>query len=131
MPQVPRYQHADFQRSFGEALTLTDAAEALMFKGCDVYAEYCARWAETGQPITTEENMRLWGMIQHAGRMACEAVELVFHTAGSAPARKGHRLQRYFNDVAMYRGHSSSQFSNFGAGLARLHFGLPWGMYGL
>ena len=64
-------------------------------------------------------------------RMACEAVELMFHTAGSAPARKGHKLQRYFNDVAMYRGHSSSQFANFGAGLARLHFGLPWGMYGL
>jgi 3-hydroxy-9,10-secoandrosta-1,3,5(10)-triene-9,17-dione monooxygenase len=59
--------------------------------------------------------------------MACEAVELMFHTAGSSPARKGHRLQRYFNDVAMYRGHSSAQFANFGAGLARLHFGLPWG----
>jgi 3-hydroxy-9,10-secoandrosta-1,3,5(10)-triene-9,17-dione monooxygenase len=55
----------------------------------------------------------------------------MFHTGGSAPARKGHRLQRYFNDVAMYRGHSSAQFANFGAGLARLHFGLPWGMYGL
>ena len=131
MPQIPRFEHADFQRAFGQALTLTDAAEALMFKGCDMYAEYCARWADTGQPITTEENMRLWGMIQHAGRMACEAVELMFSTAGSSPARKGHRLQRYFNDVAMYRGHSSSQFANFGAGLARLHFGLPWGMYGL
>ena len=66
-----------------------------------------------------------------AGRMACEAVELMFHTAGSSPTRRGHKLQRYFNDVAMYRGHSSAQFSNFGAGLARLHFGLPWGMYGL
>ena len=131
MPQIPRFEHADFQRAFGEALTLTDAAEALMLKGCDMYAEYCARWAETRAPITTEENMRLWGMIQHAGRMACEAVELMFHTAGSAPARKGHRLQRYFNDVAMYRGHSSAQFSTVGAGLARLHFGLPWGMYGL
>ena len=88
MPQIPRFEHADFQRSFGEALTLTDAAEALMFKGCDMYAEYCARWAETGAPITTEENMRLWGMIQHSGRMACEAVELMFHTA-----RLGARAQ--------------------------------------
>jgi 3-hydroxy-9,10-secoandrosta-1,3,5(10)-triene-9,17-dione monooxygenase len=55
----------------------------------------------------------------------------MFHTAGSAPARKGHKIQRYFNDVAMYRGHSSSQFNAFQSGLARLHFGLPWGMYGL
>ena len=113
MPQIPRFEHADFQRSFGGALTLTDAAEALMIKVCEMYADYCQRWAKDGTPITIEENMRLWGMIQHAGRMACEAVELLFHTGGSAPARKGHKLQRYFNDVAMYRGHSSSQFLAF------------------
>jgi 3-hydroxy-9,10-secoandrosta-1,3,5(10)-triene-9,17-dione monooxygenase len=131
MPQIPRYQHADFQRSYGQALTLTDAAEALMIKGCEMYQDYCERWAKNGTPISIEENMRLWGVIQHAGRMACDAVELMFHTAGSAPARKGHRIQRYFNDVAMYRGHSSSQFNAYQSGLARLHFGLPWGMYGL
>jgi 3-hydroxy-9,10-secoandrosta-1,3,5(10)-triene-9,17-dione monooxygenase len=96
-----------------------------------MYGDYCARWVADGTPITTEENMRLWGMIQHAGSMACEAVELLFASAGSAPARKGHRLQRYFNDVAMYRGHSSAQQMNFASGLARLHLGLPWGMYGL
>jgi 3-hydroxy-9,10-secoandrosta-1,3,5(10)-triene-9,17-dione monooxygenase len=131
MPQMPRFQHFDFQRPFGHALTLADAAEALLLKGCETYADYCVRWAAGGTPITTEENMRLWGMIQHAGGMACEAVELLFHSAGSAAARKGHRLQRYFNDVAMYRGHSSAQQLNFASGLARLHFGLPWGMYGL
>lgn len=131
MPQMPRYLHFDFQRSYGHALTLTDAAEALMIKGCEMYADYCNRWAEDGTLITTEENMRLWGMIQHAGRMACEAVEHLFHNGGSAVARKGHRIQRYFNDVAMYRGHSSSQYLSFASGLARLHFGQPWGMYGL
>jgi 3-hydroxy-9,10-secoandrosta-1,3,5(10)-triene-9,17-dione monooxygenase len=131
LPQMPRYQHADFQRSFGQALTLTDAAEALMIKGCEMYQDLCDRWAKDRTPITLEENMRLWGLTQHAGRMACEAVELMFHTAGSAPARKGHKIQRYFNDVAMYRGHSSSQFNAYQSGLARLHFGLPWGMYGL
>jgi 3-hydroxy-9,10-secoandrosta-1,3,5(10)-triene-9,17-dione monooxygenase len=75
--------------------------------------------------------MRLWGMMQHAGGMASEAVELLFHSGGSALARKGSRLQRYFNDTAMYRGHMSAQQLNFQSGLARLHFGLPWGMYGL
>jgi alkylation response protein AidB-like acyl-CoA dehydrogenase len=131
MPAMPRFQHFDFQRPFGHALTLTDAAEALLLKGCEIYGDYCARWVADGTPITTEENMRLWGMIQHAGSMACEAVELLFASAGSAPARKGHRLQRYFNDAAMYRGHSSAQQMNFASGLARLHLGLPWGMYGL
>ena len=130
-PPVMRFEHADYQRPFGQAMTLTDAAVALMAKGCELYHEYCDRWAADGTPITTEENMRLWGMLQQSGRLACEAVELLFHTAGSAVARKGNRLARYFNDVAMYRGHSSAQNANFGAGLARLHFGLPWGMYGL
>jgi 3-hydroxy-9,10-secoandrosta-1,3,5(10)-triene-9,17-dione monooxygenase len=131
LPQIPRFEHFDYQRPFGQALTLTDAAEAIMIKGAEMYADYCNRWAADGTPITLEENMRLWGMTQHAGRMACEAVELLFHTAGSAVSRKGNRMQRYFNDVAMYRGHSSSQQLNFASGLARLHFGMPWGMYGL
>jgi 3-hydroxy-9,10-secoandrosta-1,3,5(10)-triene-9,17-dione monooxygenase len=131
LPQIARFEHADFQRSFGEALTLADAAEALMFKACELYHEYCQNWAETGVPITVEQNMRLWGIVQHAGDMACRAVEGMFHSGGSSLARKGSRLQRYFNDVAMYRGHSSSQMLAFEAGLARLRFGLPWGMYGL
>ncbi|MDH4190612.1 MAG: hypothetical protein OEW21_10440 [Betaproteobacteria bacterium] len=131
MPQMPRFEHFDYQRSWGQALTLTDAAEALMIKGCEMYADYCARWAADGTPISVQENMRLWGMLQHSGRMACEAVELLFHTAGSALARKGQKLQRYFHDVAMYRGHSSSQPLNFASGLARNHFGMAWGMYGL
>jgi hypothetical protein len=31
----------------------------------------------------------------------------------------------------MYRSHSSSQAATFGVGLARVHFGLPMGMYGI
>ncbi len=131
VPVTKRYEHFDFQRPFGQALTLADAAEAVMIRGLEMYAEYCARWAAEGTPITVEENMRLWGMIQHAGRLACDAVELLFQTAGSAAAKKGGRLLRYFNDVQMYRGHSSSQVLNFASGLARLRFGLPWGLWGL
>jgi len=32
LPQVPRFEHFDFQRPFGHALTLTDAAEALLIR---------------------------------------------------------------------------------------------------
>lgn len=131
VPQTLRFQHFDFQRPYGHALTLADSAEALMFKVCEAYHDNCRRWAETGAAASVEDNMRLWGVMQQSGRLACEAVELLFHTAGSGAARKGQRMQRYFNDVAMYRGHSSSQYLNFAAGLARLHFGLPWGLWGL
>jgi len=128
---VPRFEHFDYQRPFGLALGLTDAAEALLLRTMETYMDWCRRWAADGTPITVEDNMRLWAMLQQAGRMASEAVETLFHTAGSAPARRGHRLQRYFRDVAMYRGHISAQYLNFASGVARAHFGLPVGLYGL
>ena len=128
---VPRFEHFDYQRPFGLALAQTDAAEALLLRTLETYMEYCRRWAADGTLITVEDNMRLWAMFQQAGRMACEAVEMLFHTGGSAPARRGHRLQRYFRDVAMYRGHISAQYLNFASGVARAHFGLPVGLFGL
>ena len=130
-PTILRADNADFQRFFGEALALTDAAEAIVLKGCERYMEYCARWARDGTPITVEENLRLWTMIQQGGRLACEAVEVLFHSAGSAATRKGSRIQRYFNDVAMYRSHVSSQFSVFAGIIARAHLGKPTGWRGL
>ena len=31
-PQVPRYTHPDYQRTYGHALALTDAAEAIVLR---------------------------------------------------------------------------------------------------
>jgi len=130
-PNQLRVDNPDFQRFFGEALALTDAAEAIVLKGCERYMEYCHRWATDGTPITVEDNFRLWTMIQQAGRLACEAVEVLFHTSGSAATRKGSRIQRYFNDVVMYRSHVSSQFSIFAGIVGRSHLGKPTGWRGL
>jgi 3-hydroxy-9,10-secoandrosta-1,3,5(10)-triene-9,17-dione monooxygenase len=131
-PIQPRFHHYDVQSSFGQALSMTDAAETLLFAAVDKYMELCRRWAKDGTPLSLEESLRLWGMIQNAGRLASEAVELLFQTASSSAARKGHRLQRYFRDVAMYRGHISSQFLNMASTIARVHFGLPGtGQFGL
>jgi 3-hydroxy-9,10-secoandrosta-1,3,5(10)-triene-9,17-dione monooxygenase len=130
-PQMPRFEHFDFQRSFGLGLALTDAAEALLMQALETYMGYCRRWAADGTLISLEDNMRLWAMVQQAGRMASEAVEMLFHTGGSSAAKQGSRLQRYFRDVAMYRGHSSAQYPNFASALARAHFGLPVGLFGL
>lgn len=58
--------------------------------------------------------------------------KLLFHTASSGAARKGQRLQRYFRDVAMYRGHISAQYQNMTSSIARVHFGLPGtGQFGM
>jgi len=130
-PIVPWYQHVDVQRPFGQALMLADTAEALLVQGCEMYMAHCRRWEAEGAPFTVEDSLRLWGVLLNAGGLACDAIELLFRAASSAAAKKGQRIERYWRDAAMYRSHSAAQFENLASGLARLHFGLPMGMYGI
>jgi 3-hydroxy-9,10-secoandrosta-1,3,5(10)-triene-9,17-dione monooxygenase len=130
-PIVPWCESVDIQRPFGQAMMLTDTAEAVLVQACEMYMAYCRRWAEDGTPFSAEDSLRLWGMLINAGGLACDAVELLFRAASSAAAKKGQRIERYWRDCAMYRSHSSAQFANFASGLGRLHFGLPMGMFGI
>ena len=130
MPQILRFEHADFQRSYRLALTLTDAAEALMIRVCEMYHEYCRRWAEHGTPITTEETMRLWGMASMPA--VWPARRWSFCSIPQARRRRARATScsatsTTLRCIAAIRRRSSP----FTSGLARLHFGLPWGMYGL
>ncbi|MGZ5937190.1 MAG: hypothetical protein ACXWLK_07315 [Rhizomicrobium sp.] len=130
-PIVPRFEHGDFQRAFGQALALADAAEAILVRAGEIYMETCQRWAEDGTLYTLEVNLRRWGMLQQAGQLACQATDIVFNAAGSSAAKKGQRIQRYYRDCAMYKGHMSSQYLNFATPIGRSHFGLPAGIFGL
>lgn len=124
-PQVPRYTHPDYQRPYGHAVALTDAAEAIVLRAGDRYMELAGRWARTGEPFTREDDVRLFTMLQQAGQLAAQAVEIIFAAAGSSAAKRGTRLQRYYRDTAMYRGHIAAQYLATAAELARVHFGLP------
>ncbi|MGE5287212.1 MAG: acyl-CoA dehydrogenase [Micromonosporaceae bacterium] len=124
-PQVPRYTHADYQRPYGQALALTDSAEGLVLHVGELYMELSERWAETGQPFSREDDVRLYAMVQQAGQLAAKAVELIFAAAGSSAAKRGQRIQRYYRDVSMYHGHIAAQYLNTAGELARVHFGLP------
>lgn len=124
-------ESADVQRPFGQALMLTDSAESMMLHGLELYMDYCRRWAREGTHFSVEDSLRLWGIIMQAGHSACEAVDLLFAAASSSASRKGERMERYYRDCAMYRGHTSSQVANIASGLARVHFGQPMGMFGI
>ena len=130
-PVLPWYQHVDVQRPFGQALMMTDTAEAILMKACETYMDYCRRWQSEGYQFPVTDSLRLWGTLINAGALACDAVDLLFRAASSAAAKKGQRIERYYRDCAMYRSHMSSQFPNLASGLARLHFGMPMGMYGI
>ena len=130
-PIMPRFQHFDYQRSYGYATTLTDSAETLLIAAAEKHMAYARHWAKTGEQVTLEQHVRLFGMVQMAGRLASEAVEHLFQVASSASAKKGAKMERYFRDVAMYRSHMSAQYLNIASGIGRVHFGLPFGWGGL
>jgi 3-hydroxy-9,10-secoandrosta-1,3,5(10)-triene-9,17-dione monooxygenase len=130
-PIMPRREHFDTQRPFGYALMLTDSAEALLMTAAETYMQYCRRWGDDRTPISLEDNVRLYGMVLTAGRLASEAVEHLFHNASSAASKRGQRLERYFRDVVMYRQHMSAQYLNIASGIGRVHLGLPFGWGGL
>ncbi|MBO0692281.1 MAG: hypothetical protein J2P58_05240, partial [Acidimicrobiaceae bacterium] len=127
-PPTKRIESPDYQRNFGIALETTDAAEAILIRSGEMYSEYSRLFAKEGRPFTAEDDVRLWGQCQVAGRLAFDAVELLWRTADSSVVgRRGQRLQRYYRDVSMYRGHLAAQTDLIGPLLARLNLGLPLG----
>jgi 3-hydroxy-9,10-secoandrosta-1,3,5(10)-triene-9,17-dione monooxygenase len=112
------------QSDFGMAITMADAAEAIVIQACDNYTKHCEDLIERGIPFTMEMDARMYGLIQRAGEMASEAVALLFRSAGSSAAKPDSKMQRYFRDVSMYRGHISAQYQWTAAKLAQIHFGL-------
>jgi 3-hydroxy-9,10-secoandrosta-1,3,5(10)-triene-9,17-dione monooxygenase len=123
-PQVWRYEHHDFQRTFALARSMVDASEAILYHAGETYMELAHRWAHTGEPFTRDDDIRLFGVLQQAGRLAAETVELLFRNAGSSAAKRGQRMQRYFRDVAMYRGHIAALYMNTATEFAKAYFGI-------
>jgi 3-hydroxy-9,10-secoandrosta-1,3,5(10)-triene-9,17-dione monooxygenase len=58
-------------------------------------------------------------------------MDVIYGASSSAATKRGQRIERYYRDVAMYRSHISAQYLNFAAPLARAHFGLEVGLFGL
>jgi len=124
-PQVPRYTHPDYQRTYGHALALTDAAEAIVLRAGDpLHGAGRALGRDRGAVHPRRRRPAVHD--DPAGR------------AASRPGRAGDlrrlvllggqartRLQRYYRDVAMYHGHIASQYLTTAGELARVHFGLP------
>lgn len=122
-PPMRRCESPDYQRWFGEAQSLTDAALAVLVAAATDYTAAGREWERTGSfDVTVDARCR--GMMLQAARLAAEAVDRLFATGGTAAAKRGSRLQRCFRDVAMYRTHIGAQADVYFAANARLHFGL-------
>lgn len=122
-PFVLRSEDPDHLGDLGMGMTMADAAEALVLAGADRYTAACTALVERGEPFTMELDCRIFGIAQRAAEMASEAVALLFRSAGSSAGMRGQRMQRYFRDASMYRGHVSAQYRWTARRLAEIHFG--------
>jgi len=125
-PRMPRTEAPEYQLWYGRIQSLTDAADALLHSSIAELARRSAAWAEGGPEFGPVEDIRLRGTVAQAARLALEAVDLAFSTAGSSSsAVSGAKLEKYFRDSAMYRTHIGAQFDVLFASQARMAFGRP------
>lgn len=124
-PRIPRLESPEYHRWFGKALALTDSAETLLIAAVRQYVELASNWEQTGREFTPEEDARLRSVVQTSARLANEAVEILFTTAGTTSAKRDSRMQKYYRDVAMYKTHIAAQWDVTYSSLSRFHFGQP------
>lgn len=119
------FELPEFQQHFGTAQSLVDTAEAALLQMAADYMEHARLAREEVVPFSDEVERRLVLIEQQCVRMAWDAVELMFRTAGSASAAKSSMLGRYFRNLAVIRTHVTLQLTHTSGNFARLHFGLP------
>ncbi|HTR46249.1 MAG TPA: acyl-CoA dehydrogenase family protein [Verrucomicrobiae bacterium] len=127
-PMKLRYLHHDYQRYLGLALGMMNAAKRLVLDAGDVYMEYCHRGCSGGPAFMMEEDVELFASLEHGGRLAWDAIEMLFRTSSSSGAKDGERMQRYYRDASIYRGHLSAQYDMHAARLGLIHLGMDHGV---
>ena len=120
-----RYLDHDFQRSFGMALGWVDGAHGIMMRAGEIYMDLARKAVESGRQVSSADHWRLYGMIQTAARLAWEAGELLFRTAGSGASLDGKPMQRYWRDLCAFRSNSVHQFDFRSRAVTQARFGVP------
>jgi len=127
-PLLKRKEDPFIQNLFGHCKGMADAAWALTLAAADLYLEQARTAFDEGRPVTRNETLQVWGLAQQAARLACEAVERLFHASGASTGRSDQRLQRYFRDIEMYRLHIQSQ-PTIPTARGRVELGLASGLF--
>jgi 3-hydroxy-9,10-secoandrosta-1,3,5(10)-triene-9,17-dione monooxygenase len=123
-PPILQMEDRSHQTAYGLATELCDAAEMILIRTAEMHADYSQRWADTGRPFAPEDETRLYGALQQAGRLAWRAMEQIWTNGPVDEAKAGARVQRYYRDLSMYRMHVSARPLNLSPRIAQLHFGI-------
>jgi 3-hydroxy-9,10-secoandrosta-1,3,5(10)-triene-9,17-dione monooxygenase len=125
-PFAPRLDSPEYHRWFGKLQALVDTAETTLYAATRQYMTLARRWAGTGADFSPADDVRLRAIVQQAGKLANEATDLAFTTAGTSAAAKGTRLEKIFRDVSMSRTHIVvAQLDVHYTSASEYHFGQP------
>jgi 3-hydroxy-9,10-secoandrosta-1,3,5(10)-triene-9,17-dione monooxygenase len=109
-PQLERTEDPEYQLHFGRALALISTAEAALVRAGEDFMDYAREQAAGGEPFDEARDHRLTLIEQQCVRMAWEAMELIYRTAGtSASAREGAAIGRVFRNMAVINTHPALQ----------------------
>lgn len=120
-----RVEVAEYQHYWGLARGLIDTAESALLQVGRDYTERCRAWVEDDVRFTDEADRAMVLVEQHCVKLAWEATDLLFTTAGTSSGRKDSKLARHFRDLAVLRTHGTMHYMRTAPNLMRLHFGLP------
>jgi len=119
-----RVELHEYQECWGLARAWIDTAEnALLQVGRD-YTEHCRAFVEEGVPFTDEADRGMILVEQHCVKLAWEATDLLFTTAGTSSGQRDSMLARHFRDLAVLRTHGTMRYLRTAPNRARLHFGM-------
>jgi 3-hydroxy-9,10-secoandrosta-1,3,5(10)-triene-9,17-dione monooxygenase len=122
-PRVKLMESQEFQHYFGKTQALLDNADAGLLRAAQDYMDACHRQSREGIEFSEEEDRRIFLMVQQATRLATEAVDLMFATAGTQSGQANSMIGRYFRDLAMQRTHFTQQIDRTAVNFGRIHFG--------
>jgi 3-hydroxy-9,10-secoandrosta-1,3,5(10)-triene-9,17-dione monooxygenase len=111
-----------YRRHVARAISLIDTAEAAQTGLVAAWTEQAREAAENGVPVAEAAQTRLVMVAQEIVRLASEAVDLLFRTAGTGATRAGDPLARSFRDMSMIRTHVFLQFEQTWEQFGRLRF---------
>jgi 3-hydroxy-9,10-secoandrosta-1,3,5(10)-triene-9,17-dione monooxygenase len=121
-PYALRSETPEYQRHFGEAFATIQTAEATVMHVAEKYMEFARQDVEEEVPFSDERDLELQLLEQYATRLAGDAVDLMFRTAGTHVAQSNSMLQRYFRDMAVLKTHIAAQTDRGAESFGREHF---------
>ncbi|MFE6158761.1 acyl-CoA dehydrogenase [Streptomyces sp. NPDC056486] len=107
-PHGLRADDAHYQRWYGEACSLLDAAEAVLRQVGELYHDLSERGVRGEGEFGVADDLRLTNLCAQGGRYATEAMDLLVRTGGSSALRQGTRSERYWRDFSAYRTHPAA-----------------------